>query len=57
MWYSGSKYQRIGALVKASRKQLKAVLVLGIKKLGPTLLAANSDQFPLFAGFLGLHNF
>ena len=57
MWYSGSKYQRIGALVKANHKQLKVDLALGVKKLGPLFLASTLGEFLLFAGFLDLANF
>ena len=35
MWHSGSKYQRIGALIKARRKRLKDIPALEVKKLGP----------------------
>ena len=45
------------ALVKASHKQLKAVLASEVRKLGLTLLVANSSEFPLFTGFLDLDYF
>ena len=51
MWHSKSKYQKIGALVKVSRKQLKAVLALGVKKLGPVSVASKLGKFPLFDNF------
>ena len=52
MWYSKSKYQRIGALVRTSCKRLKAVLVFRVKKLGLTFLVANLDEFSNFDDFL-----
>ena len=51
------KYQRIGALIKANYKQLKAILALEVKKLGPSFLTANLGKFSLFDGFLDLANF
>ena len=51
MWHSGSKYQRIGASVNASRKRLKASLAPGIRKLGPISLALKLGEFPLFGSF------
>ena len=51
MWHSGSKCQRIRALVKANYKWLKADLALGVKKLGPPFLASKLGEFPLFDGF------
>ena len=57
MGYSGSKCQRIEALVKASHKQLKDALALGVKKFGPFFLASKSDELPLFDNFPILANF
>ena len=51
MWHSGSKYQKIGALINTSHKQLKATLALETKKLGPSSLALKLDKFPLFDDF------
>ena len=51
MWHSGWKCWRIGALVKANRKRLKADLALGVKKLGPDSVAPKIGKFPLFDGF------
>ena len=51
MWHSGSKYQRIRALVKASHKWLKLVLVLGVKNFGPTSIASKLVEFPLINNF------
>ena len=55
--YSKSKYQKIKALIKANCKQLKATLVLGVKKLRPAFLASKFGEFPFFNGFLDLANF
>ena len=57
MWYFKAKCQRIGALIKASRKKLKAILVSEFKKLGLTFLVLKLNEFPLFDGFLDLANF
>ena len=57
MWYFKLKYQRIRALVKTSRKQLKVVLASEVKKLGLTSLALKLGKFPLFNGFLDLADF
>ena len=57
MWYSGSKCQKIGALVKANHKQLKADLASGVRKLGPSSIALKLGEFPLFDGFLDLADF
>ena len=43
--------------MKASCKQLIAILALGVRKLGPTFLTWNLDEFPLFDGFLDLAYF
>ena len=51
MWHSGSKCQRIGALIKANRKRLKADLALGVRKLDPIFLASKLGEFPLFGDF------
>ena len=51
MWHSKSKYQRIGVLVKANRKWLKADLAFGVKNLGPLSLASKLGEFSLFDGF------
>ena len=56
MWQSGSKCQRIGALVKVNCKQLKADLAIGVKKLGPLSLALKLGKFPLFGGFFDFPN-
>ena len=52
----------IEALIKASHKRLKAVLVLGVKKLGLAFVALKLDEFSLFDSFslfdfLDLDNF
>ena len=58
MWHSESKCQRIGALVKANFKWLKADLALGVKKLGPDSVAPKLGEFPLFDEFFpDLDNF
>ena len=57
IWHSGSKYQRIRALVRANYKQLKAALALRVKKLGSLFLMSKLGEFPLFNGFLDLANF
>ena len=44
------------ALVKANRKQLKAALASGVKKLDPLFLALKLGVFPLFDGFLDIVN-
>ena len=51
MWHSGSKCQRIGASVNASRKRLKADLASGVRKLGPASVAPKLGEFPLFDEF------
>ena len=51
MWYSGLKYQKIGALVKISHKWLKAVLASEVKKLGPTSVIFKLGKFPIFDYF------
>ena len=51
MWHSGSKCQRIGALLKANRKRLKADLASRVKKFGPLFLVLKLGKFPLFGGF------
>ena len=51
MWHFGSKYQRIGASIKANRKRLKAILALGVRKLGPASVAPKLGEFPLFGKF------
>ena len=57
MWYSGSKYEKIGALVKASYKQLKAALASGVKKLGPASITLKLGKFPLFDSFFDFSPF
>ena len=57
MWHSGSKCQKIGALVKASRKRLNVSLAPGVRKLGPAFLASKLGEFPLFDSFLDLADF
>ena len=58
MWYSGSKYQKIRALVKVSSKQLKLSLALKVKKFGLVFLVSNLDKFLFFNYFfLNLDNF
>ena len=37
--------------MKANRKQLKAVLVLGVRNFGPTFVALKLVEFPLFNNF------
>ena len=51
MWYSKSKYQRIGASVKASRKQLKIVLALEVRNFGPASIVLKLVEFLLFDNF------
>ena len=51
MWYFGSKCWRIRAWVKASYKQLKAVLVLGVRNFGLVFVALKLVEFPLFDNF------
>ena len=51
MWHSGLKYQRIRALVKVSRKQLKAVLVLEIKNFSLTFVTPKLSKFLLLDNF------
>ena len=51
MWHSGSKCQRIGALMKANRMWLKAVLASEVGKLSPFFLALKSGKFPFFDDF------
>ena len=51
MWHSGSKCQRIKALLKANRKRLKADLVSGVEKLSPVFLVSKLGKFPLFGSF------
>ena len=48
MWHSRSKYQRIGALVKISRKRLKAVLASGVRNFSSTSVASKLVEFPIF---------
>ena len=57
MWHSGSKCQRIGALVNANHNRLKADLASVVKKLGPAFLASKLGKFPLFDDFLDLADF
>ena len=58
IWHFGSKYQRIGASVKASHKQLKVVLVSGVRNFGPGFITLKFVEFPLFdAFFLDLAKF
>ena len=51
MWHSGFKSQRIKASVKVSRKQLKAVLALGVKNFGPSSVALKLVEFLFFDNF------
>ena len=51
MWYSRSKYQRIGVLIKASHKRLKAVLVSGVKIFGLSSVTSKLVELPLFDNF------
>ena len=37
--------------MKASHKQLKAVLVLGVRNFGPTSIASKLVEFPFFDNF------
>ena len=57
MWCFRSKCQRIGPLIKASRKQLKASLTSEVKKFGPSFLVLILGEFPSFDSFLDLNNF
>ena len=57
MRYFKSKCQRIGALVKANHKWLKADLALVLKKLGPGSVVSKLGEFPLFNGFLDFADF
>ena len=57
MWHSGSKCQKIGALVKVNYKRLKAALALGVRKLGPAFLVSKLGELSLFDGFLDLANY
>ena len=57
MWHSGLKCQKIRALVKASRKQLKVVIALEVRILGPAFVALKLSEFPLSDGFLDLAKF
>ena len=57
MWYFESKCRKIRTLVKASRKWLKAILVLGVKKLGPVIVASKLGQFQLLDGFFNFSLF
>ena len=43
--------------MKANRKQLKAFLMLEVRKFGPYSLVLNLGEFLLFDGFLDLNNF
>ena len=51
MWHSGSKCRRIKASVKASRKGLKAVLVLRVRNFDPVFVTSKLVKFPLFDNF------
>ena len=51
MWHFRSKYQKIGASMKASHKWLKAVLVLGVKNFGLTFVALKLVKLLLFDNF------
>ena len=51
MWHFGLKCQRIRASVKASHKQLKAVLASGVKNFGPASVMLELVEFPLFDNF------
>ena len=42
--------------MKVNYKQLKAILVLRVKKLDPIFIASKLDKFPLFDNF-SLFNF
>ena len=58
IWHFKSKYWRIGALIKANYKQLKTILILGIRKLSLFFLALKLGEFSLFDNFfLDLANF
>ena len=51
MWNSKSKCQRIGALVKTSHKQLKAVLMLKIRNFGSASIIPKLVDFLFFDKF------
>ena len=51
MWYFGSKYQRIKASIKTSRKQLKAILLSKVRNFGPTSIALKLVKFLIFDDF------
>ena len=51
MWHFGSKYQKIGTLVKVNCKQLKAILVSWIRNFGPTSIVSKLIEFSLFDNF------
>ena len=51
MWHPGSKYRRLGTLMKANHKQLKADLASGVRKLGSLFLALKLGEFQLFDDF------
>ena len=48
MWYSRSKCQKIEALVKASHKQLKIILVSKVRNFGLAFVASKLVRFLLF---------
>ena len=56
MWYSKSKYQKIGTLMNTSHKLLKTIVISKVKKDGPTFLIPKLGEFRLFDGFLDLTN-
>ena len=58
MWYFRSKYQKIRALIKASCKQLKTILVLGVGNFGLAFVSLKLGKFSLFDNFFSnLTNF
>ena len=52
MWYFKLKWQKTRVLVKASYKQLKVILILEVKKLGPAFIMSKLGEFLLFNKFL-----
>ena len=51
MWHSGSKCRQIEASMKASRKRLKADLMLKVRNFSPTSIASKLVEFSLFDNF------
>ena len=51
MWYSKSKCQKIKALVKASHKWFKIILVLGVKNFDLAFIVLKLVEFSFFNNF------